>query len=567
MKLPISSWKMQWKFSSHKQTISRQVKFFLLLIFALLLTIGIFVLVYIRNQYIEDLYTISGWNASSIMGDIDNAIKNTESIGELIIGDVFFQDRLSLIKDGDNPLNTSAARRDIQSRISIMIDAVDYVSDIAVFDGEAIQHHGSGISLSDEEFRKAVDRAMALDGDFFWLDGHEREVYYVRAIRRAESLALDTLGILFLRLELGEAMDNQWTISGLSGAVDLFYGGQLIYSDGMIPDGYETRGRGVEVALSGFSSYFIHEGMMHNEWEYRFYSNADYDAGNESIFYTAVLFLLAMMLLSLLTIHLYSRSLLKHLDVLSEKMDRFGEGNMDFSDLPSYADRNDELGDLHKHFDQMVIAYNDLVRDNYTKEILARDSMLRMLSQQINPHFLYNVLDSMYWLAERYKAEDIAKMSYSLANLFRTSISGSELVVPLSKELEFVHHYVEIQTIRFSDMFSFEYTCPDELLSVNVPRFSIQPLVENAVKHAVEENGEVCHVHLSAAAEGNDVVVSISNTGSQFPDDMDLEKKGRIGLKNINQRLTLLFGDEYALRFSNENGEAVVSFKVPGSME
>ena len=77
--------------------------------------------------------------------------------------DVFFQDRLSLIKDGDNPLNTSAARRDIQSRISIMIDAVDYVSDIAVFDGEAIQHHGSGISLSDEEFRKAVDRAMALE--------------------------------------------------------------------------------------------------------------------------------------------------------------------------------------------------------------------------------------------------------------------------------------------------------------------------------------------------------------------------------------------------------------------
>ena len=193
--------------------------------------------------------------------------------------------------------------------------------------------------------------------------------------------------------------------------------------------------------------------------------------------------------------------------------------------------------------------------------------MLHLRFVASNRDFLYNVLDSMYWLAERYKAEDIAKMSYSLANLFRTSISGSELVVPLSKELEFVHHYVEIQTIRFSDMFSFEYTCPDELLSVNVPRFSIQPLVENAVKHAVEENGEVCHVHLSAAAEGNDVVVSISNTGSQFSDDMDLEKKGRIGLKNINQRLTLLFGDEYALRFSNENGEAVVSFKVPGSME
>lgn len=563
MRRSISSWMRQRGFSGPRQSISRQVKAFLFLIFALLLTIGIFVLVYVRNQYVEDMDAISGWNARSMMADVDYAIKGTESVGELFIGDSFMQERLSAIKDNANPLSVSAARRDIQSRLGMMIDAVDYVSDIAVFDGSSLLHYGQGIGLDEEAFADAVSLALSLGGRPSWVPGTGGEVYYLRSIRRTATLALDDLGVLFLRLELGTIIGSQWESSGLAGGVDLRYGGTLMYSDGLVPDAFSSRSGGVDVAIAGFSSYFVHDGELSSGWTYRFYSDAGYGSGSESIFYTAVLFLLVMMLLSILTIHLYSRNLLKHLHVLSEKMDRFGAGNMDFSDLPSYADRNDELGDLHKHFDQMVVTYNEMVHENYTKEILARDSMLLMLSQQINPHFLYNVLDSMYWLAERYGAGDIAKMSYSLANLFRTSISGNEIVVPLSKELEFVNHYVEIQRIRFPDMFSFDYDCPEDLLHVDVPRFSVQPLVENAVKHAVEENGEVCHVTLSAAWDGDDAVIAVRNTGSQFPDDMDLERKGRIGLRNINQRLTLLFGSSYALRFANDDGAAIASFRVP----
>ena len=184
-------------FSGPRQSISRQVKAFLFLIFALLLTIGIFVLVYVRNQYVEDMDAISGWNARSMMADVDYAIKGTESVGELFIGDSFMQERLSAIKDNANPLSVSAARRDIQSRLGMMIDAVDYVSDIAVFDGSSLLHYGQGIGLDEEAFADAVSLALSLGGRPSWVPGTGGEVYYLRSIRRTATLALDDLGVLF----------------------------------------------------------------------------------------------------------------------------------------------------------------------------------------------------------------------------------------------------------------------------------------------------------------------------------------------------------------------------------
>ena len=236
MKQPIFSWKRQGE-SSHRQSISRQVTAFLFLIFALLLTIGIFVLIYIRGEYAAGMEQVSIWSATGMMADVDSILKSTESAGDLFIGDAFMQDRLSVIKDDANPLSASAARRDVQSRLGIMIDAVDYVSDIAVHDGSALLHYGSGIALSNEALGMAMNEALAMEGRPFWLAGDNGEVYYVRAIRRAASLALDDLGVLLLRLELGEALSSLWEQSGLSGAVDIYCDGQLMYTDGFVPDG------------------------------------------------------------------------------------------------------------------------------------------------------------------------------------------------------------------------------------------------------------------------------------------------------------------------------------------
>ena len=115
------------------------------------------------------------------------------------------------------------------------------------------------------------------------------------------------------------------------------------------------------------------------------------------------------------------------IDVILDKMIAFSNGNMDMSSFPSYEKRKDEIGILHQEFDEMVVRFDKLIKDNYIKEIMLKDNKIRMLNQQINPHFLYNVLDSIYWSAQCNGAKDIAKMSYNLARLFRIATADDSL--------------------------------------------------------------------------------------------------------------------------------------------
>ena len=219
----------------------------------------------------------------------------------------------------------------------------------------------------------------------------------------------------------------------------------------------------------------------------------------------------------------------------------------------------------------MAKGYKEVVEDNYQRQLMMKDSAIKMLTQQINPHFLYNVLDSIYWLSQEYNADDIASMSYSLASLFRAAVSAEDLVT-IKKELELLESFLGIQRSRFPERISYKVDADESVLSVMLPKFSLQPLVENAVKHSVEEAGVKTEIVVSCHETAEGVLLSVANTGSAFPDDLaEKLKEGRvassserIGLQNIDERLHLLFGEGYGLKFRNENGFAIVSFTVPG---
>ena len=206
----------------------------------------------------------------------------------------------------------------------------------------------------------------------------------------------------------------------------------------------------------------------------------------------------------------------------------------------------------------------------FEKDLAQKQADITYLQNQINPHFLYNVLDSIYWLSQKYDADDIAAMSYSLASLFRAAVSSEDLVT-LRKELELLKSFLDIQRSRFPDQISYKVDADDALMSVLLPKFSLQPLVENAVKHSIEEHGGSTEIEVKCSRCDNGVLFEVSNTGSQFPSDLQEKlRKGtvsssseRIGLQNIDERLHLLFGDGSGLGFRNENGRAIVSFYVP----
>jgi len=197
-----------------------------------------------------------------------------------------------------------------------------------------------------------------------------------------------------------------------------------------------------------------------------------------------------------------------------------------------------------------------------TDEKNKRDLEYRMLQSQINPHFLYNTLNSIKWMATIQNAAGIAEMTTALSGFLKTLSGDVRRIVPLREELALLDDYMVIQKYRYGDSVNFEKQIPDEsLLETPVPRFILQPLAENAIFHGIEPKGSGT-ILFSAARENNDVLVTLSDNGA----GMDSNAVYGMGLNNINERLGNAFGEGYGIAISSEPGKGTtVTFRLPGN--
>ena len=190
---------------------------------------------------------------------------------------------------------------------------------------------------------------------------------------------------------------------------------------------------------------------------------------------------------------------------------------------------------------------------------------------QINPHFLYNTLQSINWRAKMLKDGEISSMTEALGKLLRITLSSRNKDSNLGQELDLVGYYMTIQQIRYEDALSFEVNVPEELRQVYLPKFTLQPLAENAIRYTVEADSDDCLIRISAVVTEYWVEITLANTGSSFdPDLLEKLRTGEItphgfgiGILNVYQRLNLTFGQRFRLKFYNEDGFAVVKISVP----
>jgi two-component system sensor histidine kinase YesM len=198
------------------------------------------------------------------------------------------------------------------------------------------------------------------------------------------------------------------------------------------------------------------------------------------------------------------------------------------------------------------------------------------LENQINPHFLYNTLESINWRAKSVGANEIAIMVESLGALLRSTLSRkNNTITTIKSELDIVQSYICIMQIRFEEILTYSVEIPEDLYDVPLPKLSLQPLVENAIDYGLEEAAEACHIAITVSMEGDDVLITITNNGSQFPENLlqklsseELTPHGfGIGLLNIQKRLQLQFGQDYGLTLKNDEMEnlAIVEVRIPYS--
>lgn len=263
----------------------------------------------------------------------------------------------------------------------------------------------------------------------------------------------------------------------------------------------------------------------------------------------------------------------KPIRILSSGMRRFRKGDFD---TKIELDREDEFEQLAVGFNKMTSSLKENMNERIAAERKVNETRIEMMQAQLNPHFLYNTLDTIKWVAKANHVPEVATMSASLAGILRTSISEKQFC-PLSKELELVENYCEIQKIRFDDAFDLTIDVPEELKGAIIPKLILQPIVENAIIHGMDETNSG-HIYLAAIRENRDgkdlLKISVQDDGKGISDEMlnalnndDVETlKGHLGLNNINTIIRLYYGKEYGVTaIRPTNGGTVMIVTLPYS--
>lgn len=221
--------------------------------------------------------------------------------------------------------------------------------------------------------------------------------------------------------------------------------------------------------------------------------------------------------------------------------------------------RISEVSSLSSSFAHMVYMIRELINKVKTEEISLRKTELKALQAQINPHFLYNTLDSIQWMCEQEKTKDAVKMVGALARLFRISISRGKELIPIIDEINHAKSYLVIQSYRYKNQFTYEFIVDETILDYLCNKITLQPILENAIYHGIGRMVDEGKVTVIAKREENDIVFSVEDNGAGMTKEQceSILKKERsdssgIGIKNVNDRIKIFFGDEYGIWIESE---------------
>lgn len=284
-----------------------------------------------------------------------------------------------------------------------------------------------------------------------------------------------------------------------------------------------------------------------------------------SIFIISLILILVFYQLFLL---IQRKTIINPLLLLRRNVKEFAD-NQVIKDFPVYS--SDEIGELTKNFIDMEKKINILIDKEYKSRIREQESKLIALQSQINPHFLYNTLDSLRWMAIANKQTELSEQIQALSNLFKHALNNGNQDTTVRKDLEHLKDYIKIQKNRFGDRFKFEINAEEKVLDYQTIKLILQPLVENAIYHGLEPKIEGGTIQIRIYEENNFLIYCIVDDGvgtdKKIQKELESENNNSndmFALKNIQERIKLRFGREYGISFESSIGKGTsVTVKLP----
>ena len=262
---------------------------------------------------------------------------------------------------------------------------------------------------------------------------------------------------------------------------------------------------------------------------------------------------------------------------------------IDGKEFPIIEDdgNQDEVGLVTRIFNGMVLNLQKLICENYETNLNLKDMALKKreaelyaLQSQIHPHFLFNTLESLRMGLVENSDDENATLVENLSDLLRKSLSWSGEIISIYDEIEFSRIYLDIQKFRFIDKLNYIIDMPDALKDYRIPKLTVQPIVENAVLHGAEPKWGSCNIHISVSEENNSVLIKVADNGIGIDDSKlkaikhdlfygsEMKKGSSIGLRNVNDRIHLNYGEEYGINIISNVGEGTtVTIRIPFQKE
>lgn len=575
--------------SKKKHSLSEKVTWILIFTLAISFASGCFSLWQVEKSNSHYIYQLTGELMNSSVRQMEEQLTDIQDIlYSLVVSDEIQEAGSLLIRQSspssamqqDSCLNTivECIQNGIKAEHSIVcanfLNASSYARVAAT-----TQYY----RLSEEAARAVSEAAVQAAGKTILLDGgklvNENSILVVaKQLREKKDLSLEHIGVivLFVDIEsLGSVLTNMhdgiFILQSQDGALKYI----LNDSENLIQEypSPEDAQEGYHIQRLGNEQFFQVVFRQSNAvFSYILLTPYSELFGNvHQNFSLHVGIFILCSLAAMLIAFLSTRRVTRDIQLFIQHV--HGIPGEDLTRLPLYENENIRDRDvyaLQQAFNSMSSRINELVRDNYTKQLQVKETQLQALQAQMNPHFLYNTLNSLYWMTKTGGMPAAADMVSSLSILMREAISDKEFVITIDRELDIVCHYLTIQKHRYEDRLRVEFDVSGECSHLMIPKFSIQPLVENAIAYGLECMLGICTIKVRCFLQEKDCICQVLNDGPVPAENlMDRLKDGTmkpngngIGLMNIQQRIVSVFGEEYGIHIFRQEEHTVAQLRI-----
>ena len=513
--------------------------------------------------------------------NLENNIQKIEDINVQILSSQVIQSQLKIVNEKClDSYDLAQCRQKIERELSNWALYASYVVSVSVISREGIEFAVKKIETGGTQFGFTEDEIYEANGSSLWgITGEKNRICVAKAILDFDTMKpAGYINIVYENSYLSDILaDNSSKYSGASYVVNTHGRIMVANKEGYVGENFPVKLSDLRASntsrydmFSSTQAFYFVGNEMPNGWSLvQTVSVKEFNKEMNHLIVLAAGIVLLVLEISLGFVWYVTSRIAYPAKELMESMKTLAKDN-EYPRVKIVS--NDEIGMIGLEYNKMAENIETLIEKVYKMELTQKQAELEFLQMQINPHFLYNALDTISWMALAKGNMDVSEMTIALAELLRATIK-KESFITLREEMNTVKDYLLIQQERFGDKISSEYFVEEDAYSCMVPNFILQPVIENAIIHGLEpkiEKGKVS-INISIQDEFLTFLVEDNGVGMDETEILDLYKKCRenntkqsIGLKNVYRRLLLCYGESSMLKIESKKEQGTrISFLIP----